>query len=109
MTEFEPRRSRRLPTAGVRHGRQKKSHVVGGVMRLVAIGLAVVLVSAGAVGGIAVASVVGEIKPGVTLEALPGHTQAAIPNVGAIEGGVNLLLTGTDTRSGQGGVYSSKN
>ena len=37
---------------------------------------------------------------------LPGHTaQQSIPSVGAIDGGVNLLLAGTDTRSNQGGIY----
>ncbi|WP_241976214.1 LCP family protein [Cryobacterium algoricola] len=36
-----------------------------------------------------------------------GSTTAPAADVAAISGGVNLLLTGTDTRTGQGGAYST--
>jgi LCP family protein required for cell wall assembly len=36
---------------------------------------------------------------------LVGEPKQQIPDIGALKGGVNILVTATDTRSGQGGVY----
>lgn len=108
MTDFERlRRPRTRHGAGVRHGRLKKSSVVRVVAKLVLAAFAVVVVSAGGVAAIATWDVVRSVKPGVHLATLPGHTAQAAPTVGAIQGGVNLLLVGSDTRTGQGGAYSS--
>jgi len=76
------------------------------VFRTVGIALAVVLVSTVAVAGIAVTRLTGSIHAGVHLQHVSGAT--APPGVAAISGGVNLLLVGTDTRTGQGAEFSDK-
>ncbi|WP_241988176.1 LCP family protein [Cryobacterium sp. MDB2-10] len=74
--------------------------------------LAVLLVSGSSLAAIAAWDVASSVKPGVHLAHLdqtPGDTAAPAPaaDVSAIAGGVNLLLTGTDTRTGQGGAYGT--
>ncbi|WP_241984925.1 LCP family protein, partial [Cryobacterium sp. MDB2-A-1] len=74
--------------------------------------LAVLLVSGSSLAAIAAWDVASSVKPGVHLAHLdqtPGDTAAPAPaaDVSAITGGVNLLLTGTDTRTGQGGAYGT--
>ena len=62
--------------------------------------VAVVLVSGGAVAAYAGWDLAQSVQPTITLgneEVLEG-----VPDVGAIEGGVNLLLVGSDSRQGQG-------
>lgn len=39
--------------------------------------------------------------------ALAGDSNIAVPNISAIEGGVNLLLVGSDSRVGQGNLYGN--
>jgi LCP family protein required for cell wall assembly len=108
MTDSEPLRPRRRTVPlGVRHGQLKKSHPFATLAKILVAVVGVAAVSMTSVAAIAVWDVASSVKPGVHLVQLPGHTQAPIPNVGAIQGGVNLLLTGTDTRSGQGGAFSS--
>jgi len=109
MTELGPRRrDRRGAAAPTRHGQLRTSHPVAGVFRLLGIALAVVLVAAVSVGGVAVWQVTSSIKSGVKLTDASGKTLQAPPEIGAIDGGVNLLLAGTDTRTGQGGQFSNK-
>ena len=64
--------------------------------------VAVLAVSVASIAGIAVWQTLSNIKPGVHLSHVRG-TNEPIPQVGSIDGAVNLLLTGTDTRTGQGG------
>jgi LCP family protein required for cell wall assembly len=64
------------------------------------VALAVVLVSTLAVVGIAIWDLTSTLKPGVSLPADASGAPAIPPNIGAIDGGVNLLLVGSD--SGQG-------
>lgn len=59
--------------------------------------VAVVLVSGGAVVGYAAWNIANSVKPGV---ALIGETEGPPPDIGAIEGGVNLLLVGSDSGGG---------
>ena len=103
-------RSDRSPTERVRplarHGRLRRSRAVGAVFRVIGISLAVVLVSTVAVTGIAVTRLTGSIQVGVHLSHVNGAT--APPGIAAISGGVNLLLVGTDTRTGQGGQFNTK-
>lgn len=80
-----------------RHARLRRPGPIRTAIRYLAAGLAVVLVSAGAVVGYAVWDLSTSFKPGVTLI---GETEGPPPDIGAIEGGVNLLLVGSD--SGQG-------
>ncbi|MGJ4843493.1 LCP family protein [Leifsonia sp. Le1] len=107
MTDLPRRHQRAQGPTAVRHGRLPRRRAVGTVMRILAAAVAVVVVSIGSVAAFAVWDVARSVKTGVALPALPGHTKQAIPNVGAIQGGVNLLLTGTDSRSNLGGVYDS--
>lgn len=102
-----PRRARRervLPFA--RHGRLKRSSPFGTLARLVAVIVAVVLVSTGSVAGIAVWDLSSSVKPGVQLTHLNGKPETA-PQIAAISGGVNMLLVGTDTRTDQGGQFDT--
>ncbi|TQL46837.1 LytR family transcriptional attenuator [Subtercola boreus] len=63
-------------------------------------------VSTTSVVAIAVWQTASKIGTGIQLSQLPGHA-ALPPALGATEGEVNLLLVGTDTRTGQGGGFSS--
>ncbi len=92
----------------VRHGRLKVGSPVAALFRILGIAVAVALVGSLSVAGIAIWQVTSSIKTGVHLTDKNGKAIQPPPNVGAIEGGVNLLLAGTDTRTGQGGAYSSK-
>jgi LCP family protein required for cell wall assembly len=77
------------------------------VLRTVAIAIAVVLVSTVSVAAIAVFRLSTSITAStVHLQHESGAT--APPGIDAITGGVNLLLVGTDTRTGQGGQFANK-
>lgn len=98
MTDLRPRGSRRATTPTVaRHGRLRSQGAIATIIKFIAAGVAVVLVSAAAVVGYATWNIASSAKPSVTLI---GETQGPPPDIGAIEGGVNLLLAGSD--SGQG-------
>ncbi|MFF2051664.1 LCP family protein [Leifsonia sp. NPDC058194] len=107
MTDLPRRHQRARGPLPVRHGRLQRRRAVGRVFALLAGTLAVVLVSVGGVGAYAVWDVARSVKTGVKLVSLPGHTQQAIPDVAAMEGGINVLIAGTDSRSGLGGIYES--
>jgi LCP family protein required for cell wall assembly len=65
--------------------------------------LAVVLVSGSAIAAYAVWDIASSVAPPVTLaNETPG---AEAPDIDAIEGGVNLLLVGSDSRTGQDAVF----
>jgi LCP family protein required for cell wall assembly len=88
------------PTA--RHGRQPRGSIARTVVGLVAAALAVVLVAVGSVAAFALNQVTGAVAKNTVH--LAGGT--APPNIDALKGGVNLLLVGTDTRTGQAGFDS---
>jgi LCP family protein required for cell wall assembly len=94
---------------GVRHGRLRRSHPVATIAKALATLVVVALISSVSVAAIATWDVARTVRPGIQLVKLPGSTATAgpIPQIGAIKGGVNLLLVGTDTRTGQGGAYES--
>lgn len=96
-------------TPPVRHGRLGHSSPVLTVLKFVGAFVAVVAVSAASVAGYAVYDVASSIKTGITLEALPGKTVQAIPDLGAIDGGANILLAGSDTRTNQAGFTDRAN
>lgn len=98
MTDLRPRTSRRAsdPTVA-RHGRLHTPGPVATIVKFVAAAVAVVLVSGAAVAGYAVWDIANSVKPGVSLI---GETQGPPPDIGAIEGGVNLLLVGSDSGGG---------
>jgi LCP family protein required for cell wall assembly len=69
--------------------------------------LAVVLVSGSAIAAYAVWDIASSVAPPVTLaNEKPGDHA---PDIDAIEGGVNLLLVGSDSRSGQDAVFGDVN
>ena len=93
------------PTAIARHGRLKARGAVGSVFTVVAATLAVVLVSGASVATIALWDVSRSVKPSVHL--VSEKTAGPIPQIGAIDGGVNLLLVGSDSRQGQDPMFGT--
>ena len=99
MTRATGRRSA-LRAAPVRHGRQKTSRPVLTALRVVLTAIAVVAISATSLVAVAAWSTLASVKPGVHLAHLNADPP---PAVGEIDGEVNLLLAGSDTRTGQAG------
>ncbi|PWC04728.1 LCP family protein [Mycetocola zhujimingii] len=86
-----------------RHGRLKKSHPIRTILKVLSGALAVLFVSGTAVSAYALWDIAKDVQPSVTLaNETPG---VKLPNIEAIEGGVNLLLVGSDSRAGQDGVF----
>lgn len=103
MSELRPRSNRSKKISGIaRHGRLKKSNPWLTILKIVGASLAVVLVSATAVSAISALQLNNQIQ-GNSVE-LVGESDAPPPAIGAIEGGFNILIVGTDTRAGQGGI-----
>lgn len=112
MSEIEPRpelrpRSELRARAGAsakagiaRHGRLRKAGPIRTILTLLAATLAVLLVSGASVGAIAFETLYSK----KTSVALVGETEGPPPEIGAIQGGFNILIAGSDTRAGQGGV-----
>jgi LCP family protein required for cell wall assembly len=96
----DPRRS---PLA--RHGRLASPGLAAAVLRVVAIGLCVVVVAGLSVAAIAFNRLDGNVQARAT--ALPGDQATDIPAIGAYSGTVNMLLVGSDTRTGQKGHYGA--
>ncbi len=67
------------------------------ILKFLAAAVAVTLVSGAAVVGYAAWDISNSVQPGV---ALIGETEGPPPGIGAIEGGVNLLLVGSDSGGG---------
>ena len=67
------------------------------IVRVVGVALVVLLVSATSVVGFAIWNVTSGLGPGISL---PNDTAGPISNIGAIDGGVNLLLVGSDSGGG---------
>jgi LCP family protein required for cell wall assembly len=113
MSELRPRselRSRSVARTGskkapkvqglARHGRLRKPGPWGSIAKIVAASLAVLLVSGAAVGAVAFDSIYGQRDTVV----LVGETEGPPPQIGSYEGGFNILIAGSDTRAGQGGI-----
>ncbi|MGR0219091.1 LCP family protein [Agromyces sp. ZXT2-6] len=98
----QPRATRRTDDtpAIARHGRLRRHGVWSTLARATASVLAVVLASGTAVAAYAAFDLAGTAKPSISL----GNESAldGVPDVGAIEGGVNMLIIGSDSREGQG-------
>ena len=84
------------PAPVARHGRLRSTRSVATLLKFVAAGLAVLLVSGVSVAAVAVFNVTSSIAPGV---ALSGEDKTP-PQIGPIEGAVNLLLVGSDSGGG---------
>jgi LCP family protein required for cell wall assembly len=101
MSDLRPR-SRSIDGIA-RHGRLLPSRPGVTVLKFLAaaVAVAVVVVSAASVAGIAVTQFTNNIKT----VALPGETQGPPPDLGSFEGGFNLLIVGSDTRADQGAQF----
>ena len=96
-----------LSHAPIRHGRLGTSHPFAMIAKVLAATVAVVAVSSGAVGALAVYGTLSNAGPGIHLTHAAGASGApAAPSVGPIDGEVNLLLAGSDTRTGQVGFQT---
>jgi LCP family protein required for cell wall assembly len=87
-------------TIPIRHGRLPRSKPILGFLQLAGVVLVVLALSAGSIVGYGIWNTVASIKPGIHLAHLKNEP---VPQVGSISGAVNLLLTGSDTRSDQPG------
>ncbi|MFK4730365.1 LCP family protein [Agromyces mediolanus] len=96
------RRSAKTPSLA-RHGRLRRSAAWKTVLKGVAAAAAVVFVSGGAVAAYAAWDLAASAQPTVTLDS--EKVLEGVPDVGAIEGGVNLLVIGSDSRQGQGNGF----
>ena len=97
MSEEQRTRARRVrrDSGIVRHGRQKAHGPVRTILGFIGASMVVVLVSGAAVASIAAWDIARSVQPGVALA-----NEGAIPQIAEIEGGVNLLLVGSDSRAG---------
>ena len=88
-----------------RHGRLKKSHAVTTLLKAVALGLAVILVS----GAVLVAFTFWQVSSTVSARSIDigaaGEGDARPPGIGSYENGFNLLIVGVDNDSAQGAAY----
>ncbi|GAB3396109.1 LCP family protein [Humibacter soli] len=89
-----------------RHGRLKR-HPWGTFGKVVASVAAVAVVSVLGIGAVAAVNLVSDAKPTVQLVGQDGSTSAPIPDIGAINGGVNILIAASDTRTGQGDAWGT--
>jgi LCP family protein required for cell wall assembly len=91
---------------GARHGRLKKAGPWGALGGIIAAALAVLLVSGGGVAAFAVSSLYNNLHPHGNNPRL--HSALPVPpTIGAYPGGFNILIVGSDTRVGQGGIGGS--
>jgi LCP family protein required for cell wall assembly len=88
------------PAVIARHGRLKRATAWRSVLALIGATLAVILVSGGSVAAVAFFN----LKSNIKTETIEADSQGPPPNIAAIEGGFNILLVGSDTREGQGGI-----
>ncbi|WP_312854992.1 LCP family protein [Agromyces agglutinans] len=99
----EPRPSTRRAAGSpsiARHGRLKTGNVWKTIAKVVASTVAVVLVSGTAVAAYAAWDLANTVQPTVKLES--EKVLEGVPDIGAIDGGVNLLVIGSDSRQNQG-------
>lgn len=101
-SELRTRSGASTLTGIARHGRLRRSSPITTIVKFIAVALAVVLVSGASVGALAVTSLTSKATV-VDIPSTQGDA-APIPEVGAIEGGFNILIAGSDTRQDQGGI-----
>jgi LCP family protein required for cell wall assembly len=100
VSELRPRASGSMKSPGIaRHGRLRKQGPWAAVLSFVAAGLAVVLVSGGALAAI----VVSQLNSNVEFVTLVGETEGPPPSIGSYEGGFNILIVGSDICEGDDG------
>ncbi len=96
----------RAPGRPVQHGRQRRRSAGRDLLKLTASALAVLLVSASAVGAYAVFDTLGQVSSNAVDISAPGETPPPPPpGIGAIEGGFNMLIVGNDNDASQGDTF----
>ncbi|MDQ1588374.1 MAG: hypothetical protein QOJ77_1539 [Microbacteriaceae bacterium] len=92
-----------------RHGRLPSPGPLSAIAKVIVIALAVALVSTTSVAAIAAWDLSRSVNPSVHLvgeqSVVPNPQNGAVPQIGAIDGGVNLLVVGSDSRQGQDAVF----
>ncbi|HWU46120.1 MAG TPA: LCP family protein [Humibacter sp.] len=101
MNELRPRR-KGGPSSIARHGRLRPGSAWSTVGKIIASVAAVAVISAVSLGAYATFDLVKTSHKSVHLIGEPAQQ---IPDIAALKGGVNILITATDTRSGQGSAY----
>ncbi|RIJ44403.1 LytR family transcriptional regulator, partial [Clavibacter michiganensis subsp. insidiosus] len=99
---LRPRRTTQVPVIA-RHGRLGRPSAVRTLVKGVAMVVAVLLVSGLSVGTIALWNLNRSVQAN-TVDISDGTEQTTV-GVGALDGGFNVLLAGSDTRQGQGDGY----
>ncbi|WP_022900074.1 LCP family protein [Humibacter albus] len=94
----------RRPRTIARHGKLQR-HPWQTFGKIVASIASVGLVSVLGIAGVAAANLVSDVKP--TVHLVGEEKLGTVPDIGALEGGVNILLTASDTRTGQGGAWGT--
>jgi LCP family protein required for cell wall assembly len=89
-----------------RHGRLRRHPLATAGKVVLSIASVVVLSAVGMV-GVAALDLRSDAPPPVHLVHLAGQKVQEIPSIGAIPGGVNLLIAASDTRSGQGDAWGT--
>lgn len=87
-------------TPVIRHGKLKRSVAWRNALAFIASTLAIVLVAGGSVAAITLTN----LKANITTTTIEADAAGPPPNIAAFEGGFNILLVGSDTRAGQGGI-----
>ncbi len=100
MSDLRPRTTNSAVTALARHGRLRQSNPALAVLKIVGIAFAVVVVAGVTVGAITL----NQLQSNIKTVHLVGETPGPPPSLGSFEGGFNILIVGSDTRAGQGGV-----
>ncbi|PPG64007.1 hypothetical protein C5C27_04805 [Rathayibacter sp. AY2B7] len=98
----------RTPRPFVRHGRQKRHTLARTLVKGAALVGGVGVVASVSVVAIAATLIVQSVQPSVDLH--PGAAGSSVeaggaPEIGALEGGFNVLVVGSDSRKGQGDAY----
>ncbi|KQQ10208.1 hypothetical protein ASF46_03765 [Rathayibacter sp. Leaf296] len=101
--------SARSPRPYVRHGRQKRHSVPRTLVKAAAAVSGVGIAASISVVAIAATLLVQSAQPSVDLHPIAAGSSVgaagAAPEIGALEGGFNVLVVGSDSRQGQGDAY----
>ncbi|KZX21055.1 LCP family protein [Rathayibacter tanaceti] len=98
----------RAPRPFVRHGRQKRHTLARTLVKAAAAVGGVGVVASVSVVAIAATLLVQSAQPSVDLHPVAagsGVSAGGAPQIGALEGGFNVLVVGSDSRKGQGDAY----
>lgn len=101
MSEVRQRAAGKEPAGIARHGRLARGAAWKSVLAFLGGTLAVVLAAGASVAGIAV----WQLQDQIETVAIEYDTAGAPVNIGAMEGGFNIFIAGTDTREGQGEAF----